>query len=47
MKQWEYNMPVVYGAIDGSGDFSKDRIFGLSIVVGLFIFAWSECGARV
>jgi len=39
---------VAYGALDGPGDFTKDAMrFVLSVVVGLFVYVWCECGVRV
>ena len=43
----EYNASVVYGAMDGPGDLTKARSSDLSVVVGLSMYTWCECGVRV
>jgi hypothetical protein len=41
--QWEYDVLVVYGAVDGPV-ISWSTWYDLSIVVGLFVYAWCKCG---
>jgi hypothetical protein len=44
--QREYDVPVVYGAMDGPV-ISRRTQCDLSIIVGLFVYAWCACGVRV
>jgi hypothetical protein len=44
--QREYDVLVVYGAMDRPVISRRTRC-DLSIVVGLFVYAWCECGVRV